>query len=175
MTPAEIIAKRRMRVLLRNDYRGLLFRLLLAAFFVWLLLTQVLLLTQARGNDMYPAIKDGDLLIVYRLHKNYVRDDVVVFTMDQGQMLGRIVAAASDVVTLGDDGKLIVNGTVMTNQMLFSSMAKEGIDYPYTVPEGHVFVMGDYRIQATDSREFGSLPVSALQGKVITIMRRQGL
>lgn len=175
MKAAEIISKRRARVLLRRDYRSLACRLLLAALFIWLLLSQVLLLSQAHGNDMYPAIKDGDLLIGYRLHGNYVRDDVVIFTMNQRQMLGRIVAAESDVVTLDDSGKLIVNGTVITNQMLFSSPAREGIDYPYTVPEGHVFVMGDYRTQATDSRDFGPVPVSALQAKIITIMRRQGL
>ena len=160
---------------LLRAYGNLACRLLLAGFLGWLMLTQVLLLTQAHGNDMYPAIKDGDLLIGYRLHSEYVRDDVVIFTMNQTQMVGRVVAAASDVVTLDDSGKLIVNGTVMTDQVLFSSMAREALSYPYTVPEGHVFVMGDYRTHATDSRDFGPVPVSALQAKSITIMRRQGL
>ena len=46
----------------------------------WGLFTQVFLLTQAKGSSMFPAVKDGDLLICYRLQKTYAKNDVVVYT-----------------------------------------------------------------------------------------------
>lgn len=58
---------------------------------------------------------------------------------------------------------------------MYPTYAKEGLEYPYRVPEGHVFVLGDYRTNATDSRDFGPIPMKQVEGKVITILRRRGL
>ena len=44
-----------------------------------------------------------------------------------------------------------------------------------TVPENHVFILGDYRTQTVDSRDFGPVPMECVAGKVITILRRRGL
>ena len=47
--------------------------------------------------------------------------------------------------------------------------------YPCTVPEGCVFVLGDYRTEAEDSRKFGCIPLENVQAKVITNIRRRAL
>ena len=44
-----------------------------------------------------------------------------------------------------------------------------------SVPEGSVYVLGDYRTNTQDSRDFGAIPIKSVQGKVITILRRRGL
>ena len=48
---------------------SLLTRLAAAAAALTVLLGVVLLVTQAEGQDMFPAVKDGDLLIAYRLQR----------------------------------------------------------------------------------------------------------
>ena len=175
VSSASIITARRNRVLDRRAYASLLRRILFLALAGWALFSFVFLITQASGSDMFPAIKDGDLIIGFRLQQEYAKNDVVVYTAGGRTHIGRIAARASDVVTLDDSGTLLVNGTAQSGEIMYPTYAKEGIAYPYRVPESHVFILGDYRTQTKDSRDFGSIPLENVQGKVITILRRRGL
>ena len=174
-TPAstQIIHKRRIAAETRRDYISLFIRLILLAVIGWLLFTQVFLVAQTKGNDMFPAVKDGDLIIGYRLQETYLKDDVIVYEADGKLRTGRILGRESDVITMDDSGTLLVNGTVQSGEILFPTYAKAGIEYPYTVPEGCVFVLGDYRTQAEDSRDFGCISLEDVKAKVITILRRR--
>lgn len=174
-TTAEIITMRRSHVLDRQGYIRLLFRVLLLILAGWILLTQVFLVTQISGNAMFPAVKDGDLAIAFRIQQEYSKDDVVIYTVDGESHIGRVVARATDVVTLDDSGTLLVNGTAQSGEILYPTYAKEGLEYPYRVPEGQVFILGDYRTQSEDSRDFGPIPLENVQGKLITILRRRSL
>lgn len=170
-----VIRRRRERVETRRGYLSLLVRLLVVLIAGYLIFTQVFLFTQAKGTDMFPMVKDGDLLIVFRLQREYSAKDVVVYTQDGQQRVGRIVARENDVVTLDDSGSLVVNGTTQTGEILYPTYPKEGITYPYRVTAGCVFVLGDYRTEAEDSRDFGPIPMENVLGKIITILRRRGL
>lgn len=175
LTNAAIITARRNRVLDRQGYISLLLRVAFLALAGWLLLSQVFLITQVRGNEMFPAVKDGDLVIGYRLQKDYVKDDVVVYTAAGRARVGRVAARAGDVVTLDESGNPLVNGTPQSGEILYPTYPGEGLEYPYTVPEGHVFLLGDYRTQTEDSRTLGPIPLNSLQAKAITILRRRGI
>jgi len=94
---------------------------------------------------------------------------------DGKQKIGRVIARESDVVTMDDSGTLLVNGTAQTGEILFSTYAKEGITYPYVVPENCVFVLCDYRTSGTDSRDYGAISLGDVEGKVITILRRRSI
>ena len=39
------------------------------------------------------------------------------------------------------------------------------VSYPYTVPEGYLWMMGDNRTNSQDSRFFGAIPVSSVTGR----------
>lgn len=174
-TPADVIAARRKAVSLRQCYLRLLGRVLCLAAVCWLLFSHVFLLMQARGNEMFPAIKDGDLVIAFRLGRDYAKNDVVVYTVGGERRIGRIIAQSGDVVMLDESGTLLVNGGVQRGAIVYPSYAKEAIEYPYTVPPGRVFLLGDHRTQSVDSRDHGALSVRAVQAKVITIVRRRGI
>lgn len=175
LTATEVIRGRRSSISLQRGYLNLVCRVLLITIICYLVFTQMFLLTQVMGNEMFPAVKDGDLMISFRLQAEYVKDDVVVYTVDGVRKVGRIAARGTDVVTLDDSGTLLVNGTVQSGEILYPTYAKEGIAYPFVVPQGYVFILSDYRTQTRDSRDFGPIPLEDVKAKVITILRRQGL
>lgn len=175
-TFSEIIAARRERLIIRDGYIGLLFRVALLAAAGWLLFTQVFLVTQNAGLGMFPALKDGDLMVVYRLQESLEKNDVVIYRAEGRRYVGRIAAAGGDVVDMNEDGVLTVNDAVQTGEILYPTCPSgTEIVYPYTVPQGSVFVLGDYRTNTIDSREFGAIPLEDVEGKVISILRRRGL
>lgn len=174
-TLAAVIAHRRRRALDAEDTWDLIRRIIILGLALWLLLSQVFLLTQIQGSDMFPALKDGDLAIGFRLQRSYAKNDVILYRTEGKLRAGRIIARETDVVTLDDTGAVVVNGTPQSGEIIYPTYAKEGLEYPLRVPEGHVFVLGDYRTQTRDSRDHGPIPMEDIDAKVITILRRRGL
>ena len=173
--PLDVIRKRRADLLIDQGYRSLLVRCILLAIVLYVLLSQVFIVTQVSGNGMYPALEDGDLILAYRIQEDYGKNDVVVYEANGKQQVGRIMGRGGDVISMDDSGTLRVNGTTQGGEILFPTYAREGAQFPYTVPEGQYYILGDYRTQAKDSRDFGPITEHALQGKVITLLRRRGI
>ncbi len=84
----------------------------------------------------------------------------------------RVIALAGDTVDIDPyDGTVRVNGTVIEEPYLDEGIKTplgHGMEYPYTVEDGHVFVMGDNRANSLDSRysDLGAVPLEAVSGKV---------
>lgn len=175
LDPADVIAARRASLGVRQGYVSLLLRVLFIALAAWLLLSQVFMLTQIKGQGMFPAVKDGDLAIAFRLQSDIQKGDVVIYTRDGASYIGRIAARGGDVVNINEAGTLTVNGTVQSGEIMYPTYAKEAVLYPFTVPDGSYFILGDYRTQTTDSRDFGPVSADAVDAKVITILRRRSL
>lgn len=78
----------------------------------------------------------------------------------------RIIAIGGDTVDIIDDS-IYING-----EKLYEPYLKEEnktydrhlIEFPFTVPEGEYFVMGDNRAVSHDSRNFGSIEREAIIG-----------
>ena len=172
-------AKKKARKANLIGLRNLIIRIVILAVFAYLILTFGFLITQCRGQGMFPAIKDGDLCIVFRkeaqtlVGEHFVQDDVIVYQMDGQRRFGRVVAVAGDIVMIDGNGNLTVNGVSQTQDVPYPTYAREGTEYPLRVPDGCVYVLGDYRTNAKDSRDWGSIPLENVEGKVITILRRR--
>jgi signal peptidase I len=73
------------------------------------------------------------------------------------------------------DGHLIIDGqayfepyTYGTDSMPLEETANNlQISYPYTVPEGCIWVMGDNREESLDSRYFGAVPNNAVIARMM--------
>ena len=115
--------KRRNAAQDRRDALGLLGRVVVLAAAAWVLFTQVFLLTQASGNSMFPAVKDGDLLIGYRLQGTYAKNDVVLYEHDGKLRVGRVLGRENDLIALDDSGTLIVNGSAQSGEILYPTYA----------------------------------------------------
>lgn len=126
-------------------------------------------------------MKDGDLCVVFRTQtqklfgEKIVADDIIAYQTEGKRAFGRVVAVAGDVVMLSDSGSLMVNGVTEGGDIVFPTYAEGELEYPYRVPDGCVFVLGDYRVKTTDSRIRGPIPLESVEGKLITILRRRGL
>lgn len=127
--------------------------------------------------SMNPAIKDGDLVIFYRHSKNsYAPQDVIILDHNGQRQARRVVATAGDIVDITENG-LVINGAMQQEPEIFQRTQRyqDGINFPLTVPEGHVFVLADRRVDATDSRIYGTVGIDDTLGKVITVIRRRGI
>jgi signal peptidase I len=154
--------------------REFLIKLVLVCLALWATFTFVFGIRQMNGDTMYPRLMDGDLMLYYRLEQNYFTGDVVTFKINGYNRTARIVAMGGDVVSLSDSGQLIVNGNVQSEEIFYETdEIAGGVEYPYTVPEDSYFVLCDFRTNSSDSRSYGAIPKSELDGKVITIVRRR--
>ena len=128
------------------------------------------------GNDMYPSIRDGDLVITYRLVNTYMADHVFEYKQDGITHFGRIVGVAGDRIEFDGNGYYKINGNVPAEDQFYitEEVKSSGIKFPYTVPDDCVFILSDYRIQSEDSRVFGGIPIKDLVGEVVLVFRRRG-
>ncbi len=134
----------------------------------------VVQVTEVRQRSMEPTLFQSDRVLVskvdYRIGTPQ-RGDIVVFdpTTDTSiPFVKRIVAVAGDVIELRD-GRLFVNGepSEIAEAQGTTLAQSPAIAYPYTVPEGQFFAMGDNRQASSDSRSFGAQPYERIIGKVI--------
>ena len=132
-------------------------------------------LMRVTDPSMEPRFQDGDLVLFYRIDKRYLVRDVVVFERDGLLTSGRVVAQAGDTVNIDSQG-LVVNGAHQQEQGITdeTTQVADGVTFPLTVPEGAVFVLGDNRDEAVDSRIVGCVPADQTLGKVIGLFRRRG-
>ena len=149
--------------------------IIIAAVFV-MMCTFVFGIFRYPDRAMAPALKDGDLVIYYRLDKNYAASDAIVLEYEGQLQVRRVVAVAGDTVDINENG-LMINGALQQETEIYEETYRyeEGVEFPLTVPEGYVFVLGDSRENSTDSRIYGPVAISDTKGKVMTIIRRRGI
>ncbi len=126
------------------------------------------------GNASYPMIKDGDLVITYRL-AGIKAGDEVAYTKDGVFKLGRVVAVGGDEVNI-NDSFVMVNGLGIAEDVVYpTSSSGAKITFPYKVPENSFFLLNDFRSDADDSRSFGAVSDKECEGTVFLILRRRGI
>ena len=137
---------------------------------VSLLFSLLVGVSRVEGASMEPTLQNGRVVFFTRVNGSYSRGDVVYARMPSGRnYVKRVVALAGDVVELRD-GVLYVNGAAEETSGFGQTLPQTGIvEYPYTVGEDMVFLLGDNREGSVDSRSFGALPEASIRGKIIGI------
>ena len=166
----------RQETTLGEDIFQLLLKIVLIILAVILVFTFMYGMARINDVSMKPAIKDGDLVMYYRLDKRFVSGDIAVFKKDGRTTTGRVVAVAGDTVDITKDG-LMINGVTQISQDIYfdTTQFQNGVDFPITVGEGQIFVLGDNRPEASDSRIYGCINVKDVKGKAIAVIRTRGL
>lgn len=112
------------------------------------------------GGSMRETLQNGDLLLVLDgwLCGDYGPGDIVILRkpgFHEGKpIVKRVVAAAGQTVDIDfDAGTVYVDGKAMAEPYIREpTHTDEGTEFPLTVPEGCIFVMGDNRNESDDSR-----------------------
>lgn len=160
---------------------GLFFKIAIVVGLLYMCFTQITGFYYYRGNYMFPAVKDGDLLILDRISE-IILNDVVVYRAEDGeQRVGRIVAKSGDFVSFTDSGELLINGCLPSEEIFYASTPNKSakkITYPYEVKEDEYFILNDYRTGMNesfdDSRTYGSISADQIEGKVTLRIQRRG-
>lgn len=161
----------------KKEIRIFLIRLLVLAATCWILFGVIFGITPMKNNDMFPKISAGDVLFYYRLEKDLVSGDVVVFEKEGKQYTGRIVARGGESVAVTEEEELEVNGSIVIENDIFyeTPQYKSDVTYPVELKSDEYFVLEDQREGAKDSRLFGAVKKEEIKGKVITVLRRSNL
>ena len=124
------------------------------------------------GTSMNTTLSDGDWLLVTPYYDEPQYGDIVISTKKtaaEGNLVKRVIAVAGDVVSVDEHDNVTVNGVALQED---SYTLKDGsrhgnLNYPVTVPEGCVMLMGDNRCGSWDSRfsEIGFAEMDFLLGK----------
>jgi signal peptidase I len=154
---------------------ALLIELAVTAGLAAAVFTFVLGITVQHGMDMYPAIRDGDIVLYLRTG-DLLRTEAAVYEADGEIRIGRTAACAGTIVGCTADGQLTFDGIFMPvsfKQGIYQrTYAAGGERLPMTVEDGKYFVLGDNRDEARDSRVFGQIDRERIKGRVIGILRR---
>lgn len=133
------------------------------------------------STSMVPTIQVGDRIFAEKLSfkfKGYVQPgEIVTFKDPLGDdktLIKRVIAVEGDTIDF-KDGKLYLNGKEqneeythgLPSQALPQTINSIELSYPYTVPSGYVWVMGDNRTNSADSRYFGPVPFSDITGHAV--------
>ena len=131
--------------------------LAVAVVTIMVLFTFVFRVVFVDGGSMLPTLNHGDMLVVSAYDSQPAYGQVVIVTQPNwfdDPIVKRIIATENQVVDIDfDKGEVYVDGVLLNEPYINNlTLNKQEVDFPVTVPEGHVFVMGDNRQGSTDSR-----------------------
>ena len=121
------------------------------------------------SESMAPTLNPGDRVLAAKsvyFFAEPARGDLAVFDDGSGAVIKRVVGLAGDVISV-EDGVLVVNGEPRREPYVDYRLADSSFFGPVTVPEGHVFVMGDNRSNSRDSRTLGPVSEGDLIGRAV--------
>lgn len=145
---------------------------LFVLFFVFSLFFRIV---EVDGNSMRPTLYDDDKLLVYSFEYTPKSGDIVVVgTTDETQhtLVKRVIALEGQTVDIDySKGTVYVDGAALQEDYAYEMTLElnDEISYPYTVPKGCVFVLGDNRDDSKDSRsnEVKAVEVNRIVGKAV--------
>lgn len=128
-----------------------------AVVIIWLMFTFGVKGVAVDGESMLPTLNHGDRLVITAFCIEPKQGDIIVSTQPNAfgnSIIKRIIATENQTVDIDFNlGNVYVDGELLVEPYINNlTINSEGVKFPLTVPENHIFVMGDNRQGSTDSR-----------------------
>ncbi|MEE1060988.1 MAG: signal peptidase I [Ruminococcus sp.] len=149
--------------------RNTVFSLITISAVVVLIAIFVLPVFQIYGTSMQPNFKEGDILVSVK-GAELEKKDVISFYYNNKILVKRVIAFEGDYVNIDESGNVYVNDQLLDEPYLRKKALGEcDIEFPYQVPAGKIFVLGDYRETSVDSRNkvMGCVSEEQIIGEII--------
>lgn len=132
--------------------RNTVFTLVTVAAVAVLIATIWMPVLQIYGNSMTPMLNDGEIVMSLKTSK-ISKGEVIAFYYNNKILIKRVIGNSGDWIRVTDNGDVYVNDVLLDEPYVSDkALGDSNIEYPYQVPEGKVFVMGDHRSVSVDSR-----------------------
>ncbi len=149
--------------------RNTIFILVVVAAIAILVATLWMPVLRIYGTSMTPTLTEGDLVLSLR-GAAFETGDVIGFYYENKLLVKRCIAGPGDWVDIDQEGNVFVNGEMLEEPYIEEKAYGDvTIQFPYQVPEGRYFVLGDHRATSADSRLtiIGCVAEEQIVGKIV--------
>lgn len=153
--------------------------IVMAVILVAVVFTFIARVITVDGRSMEPTYYNGDRVLVTNLAGSAQQGDIVIVVgaLDE-PIIKRVVATEGQTVDFDpQSGEVVVDGKILPGSVFgiedgityVPDIPGQVLEFPQTVPEGCVFVLGDNRDNSTDSRfqDVGMVDCRNILGKVV--------
>jgi len=159
-----------------SDFAGWIKCIVIALAVGLLLRFFVIEFVNVSGHSMTPGLEEGQIVLVEKISKHFSEPDygdvvIVKFkSVDERYYVKRVMGLPGDTLEVRD-GKVLRNGKALDEPYILEDYIDTPMDQ-ITVPEDHIFVMGDNRNNSTDSRSshVGAIPEKDIIGNGICVI-----
>lgn len=153
----------------RTTMKSTIFALTTAAAAAVLVATLWLPVLQIFGSSMTPTLQEGQIVVSVKAD-DMQPGDIVAFYYGNKVLIKRYIAGPGTWVEIREDGTVLLNGEVYEEPYLTEkALGICDLEFPYQVPEGSHFLMGDQRETSVDSRHstVGCIADDQIVGKIV--------
>lgn len=153
----------------RRTLKSTVFALITASAAAVLVATLWLPVLQIFGSSMSPTLQEGQIVVSVKV-EDMKPGDIVAFYYGNKVLIKRYIAGPGSWVEIQEDGTVLVDGVALEEPYL--TQKAYGIcdlEFPYQVPDGTYFLMGDQRETSVDSRHstVGCISAEEIVGKIV--------